>query len=83
MGMDEPEEDPTELKTTRDETRSGPPKFLNEKKKLIAIANKELSLKRKVAEKMEDWRKAMDSFAEGLKVLTTTLNSGFKWLVVC
>ncbi|CAB3985079.1 Hypothetical predicted protein [Paramuricea clavata] len=63
--MDEPEEDLTELKTTRDETRSGPPKFLNEKKdgklskkvstdkQLIAIVNKELSLKRKVAEKME------------------------------
>ena len=94
LDMNEPEEDVSEVTTPRDETRRSLLKFLNGKKddklnkrlstdkQLIAIANEELTLKRKVAEKMEEsekkYQKTMDSFAEGLKDLTTTLNSGFK-----
>ena len=67
--MNEPEEDVSEVTTPRDETRRSLLKFLNGKKEdklnkrlstdkqLIAIANEELTLKRKVAEKMEESEK--------------------------
>ena len=85
-----------ENETKNDEGRRSLLKFLHDKRdskltkkvgtdiQLMAIAKEELTLKRKVAENMEEsekkHQKTMHSFATSLTALTTTINSCFTML---